>query len=75
MGNKKLSIRILFPLVMSISILLCMISCMVMFSHFLSGYFVEEAVGEIGKQKNSLAQEIEREIEEIKLTLGLRLMI
>ena len=65
MGNKKLSIRILFPLVMSISILLCMISCMVMFSHFLSGYFVEEAVGEIGKQKNSLAQGIEREIEEI----------
>lgn len=65
MGNKKLSIRILFPLVMSISIILCMISCMVMFSHFLSGYFVEEAVGEIGKQKNSLAQGIEREIEEI----------
>ena len=65
MGNKTLSIRILFPLIMSISIVLCMISCMVMFSHFLSGYFVEEAVGEIGKQKNSLAQGIEREIEEI----------
>ena len=65
MGNKKLSIRILFPLIMSFSIILCMISCMVMFSHFLSGYFVEEAVEEIGKQKNSLAQGIEREIEEI----------
>ena len=65
MGNKKLSIRILFPLIMSFSIILCMISCMVMFSHFLSGYFVEETVEEIGKQKNSLAQGIEREIEEI----------
>ena len=65
MGNKTLGIRILFPLIMSISIVLCMISCMVMFSHFLSGYFVEEAVGEIGKQKTALAQGIEREIEEI----------
>ncbi|WP_405728520.1 cache domain-containing sensor histidine kinase [Anaerotignum sp.] len=65
MGNKTLSIRILFPLIMSISIVLCMISCMVMFSHFLSGYFVEEAVGEIGKQKTAMAQGIEREIEEI----------
>lgn len=65
MGNKKLSIRILFPLIMSISIALCIISCMVMLSHYFSRYFIEEAVEEIGKQKDSLAQGIEREIEEI----------
>ena len=65
MGNKKLSIRILFPLIMSISIALCIISCMVMLSHYFSKYFIEEAVEEIGKQKDSLAQGIEREIEEI----------
>ena len=65
MGSKKISIRILFPLIMSISIAFCTISCMVMFSKYLSTYFIEEAVEEIGKQKDSLAQGIEREIEEI----------
>lgn len=65
MGNRKLSIRILFPLIMSISIAFCIISCMVLFFHGLSQYFIGEAVEEIGKQKNSLAQGLEREIEEI----------
>ena len=65
MGNKKLSIRILFPLIMSITIAFCIISCMVFSFHGLSQYFVVEAVDEIGKQKDSLAQGIEREIEEI----------
>ena len=65
MGNKRLSIRIWFPLIMAISIVSCMIGCMLTFSHYLSGYFVEEAAKEIGKQKDVLAQGIEREIEEI----------
>lgn len=65
MGNKKLSIRILFPLIMSILIAFCIISCMVLSFHGLSQYFIGEAVEEIGKHKDSLAQRIEREIEEI----------
>lgn len=65
MGNKKLSIRVLFPLTMSITIAFCIISCMVLSFYGLSQYFVGEAVEEIRKQKDSLAQGIEREIEEI----------
>lgn len=65
MGNKKLSIRILFPLIMSISIVFCIISCMGLLFHGLSRYFIGEAAEEIGKQKDSLAQGLEREIEEV----------
>ena len=65
MRNKKLSIRIWFPLIMSISIMSCMIGCMLTVTHYLSEYLVKEATEEIGKQKDALAQGIEREIEEI----------
>ena len=65
MGSKKLSIRILFPLIMSIGIAICIISCMVFAFHGLSKYFIGEVIEEIGKQKDSLAQGLEREIEEI----------
>ena len=65
MRNKKWSIRILFPLIMSITIAFCIISCMVLSFHGLSKYFVRETVEEIGKQKAFLAQGIEREIGEI----------
>ncbi len=65
MGNKKLSIRILFPLIMSTTIAFCIISCMLLSFHGLSQYFIGEAVEEIGKQKDSLAQGLEREIEEV----------
>lgn len=65
MGNKKVSIRILLPLIMSITIAFCIISCMVLSFHGLSQYFVGEAVEEIGKQKESLARGIESEIEKM----------
>lgn len=65
MRNKKWSIRILFPLIMSITIAFCIISCMVLSFHGLSKYFVRETVEELGKQKAFLAQGIEREIGEI----------
>ena len=65
MGNSKLSIRILFPLIMSSAIACCIISCMMISFHGLSRYFVLETVEEIGKQKDALAQGIEKEIETI----------
>lgn len=65
MKNKKLSIRIIFPLIMSVTIVVCMISCMVLSVYGLSKYFISETVEEIGKQNDSLGQGIENEIEEI----------
>ena len=65
MRNKKVSIRILFPLLMSMTIAFCIISCMVLSFHGLFQYFVGEVVGEIGKQKDYLARGIESEIEKM----------
>lgn len=70
MNNKKLSIRILFPLIMSVSIAFCIISCMILFSHYLSAYLVQKTVDETSRQKNALAQNIENEIEDINATLN-----
>ena len=65
MRNKKISIRILFPVVMSASIAVCIISCILLFSGFFSTYFQEEAIEKIGKQKSFLAQSLETEIANI----------
>ena len=65
MKNKKVSVRVLFPLIMSITIAVCIVCCMILFFYGLSRYFVKERVDEIGKQKNYLAQEIEKEIEQV----------
>ena len=59
MKNKKMSIRILFPLIMSVSIAFCIISCMILFSHYLSAYFIQKTVEDTNRQKNVLAQNIE----------------
>lgn len=65
MRNKKISIRILFPVVMSASITVCIISCILLFSGFFSTYFQEEAIEKIGKQKSFLAQSLETQIANI----------
>ena len=65
MRNKKISIRILFPVVMSASIAVCIISCILLFSGFFSTYFQEEAIEKIGKQKSFLAQGLETQIANI----------
>ena len=65
MRNKKISIRILFPVVMSASIAVCIISCILLFSGFFSTYFQEAAIEKIGKQKSFLAQSLETEIANI----------
>lgn len=65
MKTKKASIRILFPLIMSSAIVICVISCMAFSFYALSQYFVGETVEEIAKQKDSLARGIELEIEQI----------
>lgn len=51
MKNKKMSIRILFPLIMSVSIAFCIISCMILFSHYLSAYFIQKTVEDTNRQK------------------------
>ena len=65
MRNKKISIRILFPVVMSASITVCIISCILLFSGFFSTYFQEAAIEKIGKQKSFLAQSLETQIANI----------
>lgn len=70
MKNKKMSIRILFPLIMSVSIAFCIISCMILFSHYLSAYFIQKTVEDTNRQKNVLAQNIENEIESINDTIN-----
>ena len=65
MNNKKLSIRVLFPLIMSISIVFCILSCMILFSHYISTYLVRKTIEETSRQKNVLAQNIENEIDSI----------
>ena len=42
MENKKLSIRMIFPLMMSFTIAFCMICCMLFSIRWLSKYFVRE---------------------------------
>ena len=50
MKDKK-SIRIVFPFVMSVSIAVCIISCMFLFSHYFSGYFQRDTIEKVSKQK------------------------
>lgn len=52
-------------MIMSVAIAICIISCMVLFSHYLSQYFVDETVAETAKQKDTLSKEVESEIEKI----------
>ena len=65
MKDKKVSIRIVFPFVMSVSIAVCIISCMFLFSHYFSGYFQRDTIEKVSKQKKTLAQDLEAEIENI----------
>lgn len=63
MKRRKLSIRILLPLVMSIAIALCIITCLFMFSRYLLQYIEYSAEREVERQKEALALGIEREVE------------
>ena len=65
MKDKKVSIRIVFPFVMSVSIAVCIISCMFLFSHYFSGYFQRDTIEKVSKQKKTLSQDLEAEIENI----------
>ena len=58
MKNKKVSIRIVFPLVMSVSIA-------ALFSRYFFGYFQRNTIEKVSKQKKTLAQDLEVEIENI----------
>jgi hypothetical protein len=67
MKDKKVSIRIVFPFVMSVPIAVCIISCMFLFSHYFSGYFQRDTIEKVSKQKKTLSQDLEAEIENINV--------
>ncbi|WP_295252567.1 sensor histidine kinase [uncultured Catenibacterium sp.] len=62
MKNKKLSVRIILPIIMSVSIATCIISSMMLFSYLFSSYFKRDAIEKVNRQINSLSQSIENEI-------------
>ena len=70
MKNKKISIRIIFPVVMSASIAACIISCILLFSYYFSTYFQKDAIEKIGKQRDFLAQSLETQIENINVLIN-----
>ena len=43
---------------------------MILFSHYLSAYFIQKTVEDTNRQKNVLAQNIENEIESINDTIN-----
>ena len=43
----------------------CILSCMILFSHYISTYLVRKTIEETSRQKNVLAQNIENEIDSI----------
>lgn len=65
MKNKKLSVRVIFPIVMSVSIAVCTISSILLFSYFFSNYSQKDAIEKMERQKSSLAQSLEKEIDNI----------
>ena len=70
MKNKKISIRVIFPVVMSASIAACIISCILLFSYYFSTYFQKDAIEKIGKQRDFLAQSLETQIENINVLIN-----
>ena len=65
MKNKKLSVRVILPVVMSVSIAACIISSMMLFSYLFSSYFKKDAVEKMDRQTISLAQSLENEVSEM----------
>lgn len=65
MKNKTLSVRVILPVVMSVSIVACIISSMMLFSYLFSSYFKKDAVEKMDRQTISLAQSLENEVSEI----------
>ena len=65
MKNKKLSVRVILPVVMSVSIAACIITSMMLFSYLFSSYFEKDAVEKVDRQIGSLTQSIEKEISSV----------
>ena len=70
MKNKKISIRVIFPVVMSASIAACIIICILLFSYYFSTYFQKDAIEKIGKHRDFLAQSLETQIENINVLIN-----
>lgn len=62
MKIKRLSVRVILPVIMSVSIATCIIVSMLLFSYLFSSYFKKDAVEKVDRQISSLTQSIEREI-------------
>lgn len=70
MNKKKISIRLVFPIVMSASVAICIVSCMLLFSYYFSSYFQKDQIEKMGRQKNALAQSVEMEIEDMNTLIN-----
>lgn len=55
MKNKKLSVRVILPVVMSVSIAACIISSMMLFSYLFSSYFKKRCSREDGSTDNLIS--------------------
>lgn len=64
MKNKTLSVRVILPVVMSVSIVACIISSMMLFSYLFSSYFKKDAIKKMNRQTITLAQSLENEVSE-----------
>lgn len=64
MKNKTLSVRVILPVVMSVSIVACIISSMMLFSYLFSSYFKKDAIKKMDRQTITLAQSLENEVSE-----------
>ena len=64
MKSKTLSVRVILPVVMSVSIVACIISSMMLFSYLFSSYFKKDAIKKMDRQTITLAQSLENEVSE-----------
>lgn len=64
-SDPDLSVRVILPVVMSVSIGACIISSMMLFSYLFSSYFKKDAIEKMDRQTISLAQSLENEVSEV----------
>ena len=60
--EKNISIRVLFPLVFSVSVTVCIVALILFFSHWISGWISGNVRSDMEHQAESISYSVEREI-------------
>lgn len=60
--EKNISIRVLFPLVFSMSVTVCIVALILFFSHWISGWISDNVRSDMEHQAESISYSVEREI-------------